>query len=102
MSGRKPWDHGGSTSNQRGYGRQHRKLREQLLRQEPLCRLCLAKGRVTAATIADHIRPIAQGGALYDLANLQPVCASCHQDKSNADRGFRVKRRILLDGWPEE
>ena len=97
----KAWDHNGLSAAQRGYGRQHRKLREQLLKQEPLCRMCSAKGRVTAATIADHIVPIAKGGAVHDITNLQPVCAPCHQDKSNADKGHRVKPRIAADGWPE-
>lgn len=99
---RKCWDHGGKTRQQRGYGRQHVKLRAQLLRQEPLCRLCKEKGRVTVATIADHVIPIAQGGAVHDLANMQPVCAECHQDKTNRDNGRRVKRRIGADGWPAE
>ena len=43
----------------------------QLLKQEPLCRLCLAKGRVTPATIADHVIPIAKDGAVHDINNLQ-------------------------------
>jgi 5-methylcytosine-specific restriction protein A len=98
---RKPWDHGGASAAKRGYGGQHRKLREQLLQQEPLCRLCKAKGRVTPATIADHVVPIAKGGAVHSLSNLQPVCAECHVDKSNADKGHRVKPRIGADGWPE-
>ena len=86
--------------DKRGYGRQHVKLRAYLLATEPLCRMCKAKGRTTAATIADHIRPLAQGGAAHDLANLQPVCADCHLDKTNADNGRRVKKRIAADGWP--
>jgi 5-methylcytosine-specific restriction protein A len=96
------WDHGGKSAAQRGYGRQHRKLREQLLRQEPLCRLCKQKDptRVSVATIADHVVPIAKGGAIHEINNLQPVCAECHQDKSNLDKGHRVKRRISLSGWP--
>ncbi len=101
---RTPWDHGGASSTKRGYGRQHRKLREQLLQQEPLCRLCRAKSppRTTAATIADHIVGIANGGAVHDITNMQPVCADCHRDKSALDKGHRVKRRITLSGWPEE
>lgn len=99
---RTPWDHGDRSSTQRGYGREHRKLREQLLRQEPLCRMCKAKGRITAATIADHIVPLAKGGPRHTLDGLQPVCGPCHQDKSNADKGHRVKRRISLTGWPED
>ena len=100
--GRTPWDHGGASASKRGYGRPHQRLREQLLRQEPLCRMCQAKSppRVTAATIADHIVPLAKGGAVHDINNLQPVCGPCHQDKSNADKGHRVKVQIGLDGWP--
>ncbi len=101
MTTRKPWDHGNRTREDRHYGRQHQKLRAQLLATEPLCRMCKAAGRITAATIADHIVPLAKGGAPNDITNLQPVCRDCHQDKSNADKGHRVKRRIAEDGWPE-
>ena len=89
-----------TSRHKRGYGRQHVQLRAHLLAIEPLCRMCKAKGRTTPATIADHIRPLAQGGAMHDLSNLQPVCADCHQDKTNADKGHRVKKRISIDGWP--
>jgi 5-methylcytosine-specific restriction protein A len=95
-----PWKHESESRHKRGYGRQHVRLRTQLLKREPLCRLCLAKGRVTPATIADHIVPIAKGGAIHDIENMQPLCAPCHQDKSNADKGHRVKPRIGVDGWP--
>ena len=102
MTRRKAWDHGGKTAAQRGYGRDHRRLRKILLAQEPTCRLCREKGRVSVATIADHIVPIAQGGAVHDINNLQPVCSDCHLDKTNADNGRRVKPRYGEDGWPIE
>ena len=102
MARRKPWDHGGRSADRRGYGRQHRQLREQLLREEPLCRICVAKGRVTPATIADHVKPISQGGAIHDINNLQPVCFDCHNDKTLRDQGKRVRARISPSGWPEE
>ncbi len=54
---------------------------------------------MTVATIADHIVPIAKGGAVHDLANMQPVCAPCQNDKSLRDQGKRVRRRIGPDGW---
>jgi 5-methylcytosine-specific restriction endonuclease McrA len=63
--------------------------------------MCKAKGRITVATVADHIVSIAKGGPTHDITNLQPLCAECHQDKSNADKGHRVKPRISPDGWPE-
>jgi 5-methylcytosine-specific restriction protein A len=101
MAQQRTWDHGDRESrHKRGYGRQHVRLRAVLLQQEPLCRLCKAKGRVTAATIADHIVPIAKGGAVHDLSNMQPVCAPCHNDKSLRDQGKRVRPRIAADGWP--
>jgi 5-methylcytosine-specific restriction protein A len=102
MAERRSWQHPGKESrHKRGYGREHVRLRELLLQQEPLCRLCKAAGRVRLATIADHIVPLAQGGAVHEITNLQPVCDECHQDKTNADNGRRVKPRIARDGWPE-
>lgn len=98
---KRTWDHGGKSRHQRGYGRQHQKLRAILLAQEPLCRPCAENGRTTAATIADHVVALSKGGAAHDMANLQPICASCHQDKCNADKGHRVKPRTGIDGWPE-
>ena len=101
---RKAWDHGGRTRDQRGYGRQHRKLRAELLEREPLCRHCRAKGRVAVATVADHILSIAKGGAIHDINNLQPLCDECHRIKSLTEQGKTPKRRIVigLDGWPVE
>jgi 5-methylcytosine-specific restriction endonuclease McrA len=52
--------------------------------------------------VTDHIIPLAKGGEAHSIDNLQPLCLSCHIDKSNADKGHRVKPRIGLDGWPEE
>lgn len=100
---RKAWDHNGRSAKDRGYGREHRKLRAALLHAKPLCRLCKLKTppRITVATIADHIVGIAKGGAVHDINNLQPVCHDCHRDKSALDKGHRVRRRIMPDGWPE-
>ena len=100
---RPAWDHGGKSGAERGYGREHRRLRAELLAREPLCRPCSQKAppRVTAATIADHIVPIAKGGAKHDSANFKPTCPSCHDAKTRLDKGWRMpKPRTSLDGWP--
>lgn len=106
MTKSQAWQHPGNESrHKRGYGAQHVRLRKQLLAAEPLCRLCLQKNppRTTVATIADHIIPIAKGGAVHDLSNMQPVCAECHDAKTRADNGWRgPKRQIAADGWPIE
>jgi 5-methylcytosine-specific restriction endonuclease McrA len=99
---RRSWDHGGKSAAQRGYGRRHRELRDKLLKQEPTCRYCRQKNppRITLATIADHVVPIAKGGAVHDINNLAPACPDCHDAKTRRDNGWKAKPRIGLDGWP--
>lgn len=59
-------------------------MRAQVLRDEPLCRPCSKRGRVTQATIADHVIPKAEGGT-DDRDNYQPICAPCHVVKTAAE-----------------
>ena len=68
-----------------------RKTSRAQLRREPLCRMCLAEGRYTAAVLVDHIVPIKQGGGALDLDNLQSLCNSCHERKSQ-EEGSRFGR----------
>lgn len=100
---RKPWNHK-KTPAERGYGREYRRLRAELLKREPLCRYCLAKtpSRVTPATQVDHILSIAKGGAPHDINNLAPTCFDCHQRKTLKEQGKRYRPRIGNDGWPCE
>ena len=80
-TGKRLWSNEGKNSTQRGYGWQHQKARAQLLRDERLCRNCAKHGRVTEATIADHIIPLAETG-LQAPSELQPLCRACHDEKS--------------------
>lgn len=48
-----------------------------LTRDQHTCQACGAK-----ATEVDHIWEIADGGALYDLNNLQSLCFDCHKAKT--------------------
>jgi 5-methylcytosine-specific restriction protein A len=78
-----------------------RALRLQQLRTEPLCRMCRAEGRVTAANVVDHITPHkGDHGLFHDPANLQSLCAPHHDaDKQQQERnGFST--RVGIDGWP--
>ena len=73
-----------------------RSARAALLREEPLCRACRAGGRLAPATVVDHVRPIKDGGARFDPANLQPLCAPCHNRKTaretaRANAGLRAR-----------
>lgn len=60
-----------------------RKLSSLQLKKEPICAACLQAGRITPATISDHIKPIREGGARLDINNLQSLCRACHNKKHN-------------------
>jgi 5-methylcytosine-specific restriction protein A len=80
------------TSRQsRGYGREHDAMRKRVLAEEPLCRACSAAGRVEATTIADHIKPKAEGGT-DDRENYQGLCRPCSIAKTARESG-RGRRR---------
>ena len=74
-------------------GRANQAARQRLFAKEPLCRPCRADGRVTLATIRDHITPVSEGGT-EDVGNIQPICADCHRVKTQAEsvRGVRRDR----------
>ena len=42
------------------------------------CRKCFKAGRLEI----DHVRPLAAGGDVWDLANLEALCRNCHFRKS--------------------
>jgi len=65
----------------RGYDYDHRKRRARVLRECPYCVQCGAP-----ATVVDHIVPLARGGT-DDMGNLQPLCARCHNRKTNREDG---------------
>ena len=49
------------------------------------CVKCGKAGRLEA----DHVTPLEDGGALYDLGNLQTLCRGCHFDKTRGERRGR-------------
>lgn len=48
------------------------------LQAEPLCRFCEAAGRITEATIADHVTPHRGDAELFWNGALQSLCVHCH------------------------
>lgn len=77
----------GSASS-RGYGATWRRLRTQVLAEEPLCRTCSGQGLTVPATEVDHIVSKERGGE-DTRDNLQPLCTPCHSRKTvQEDRGF--------------
>lgn len=69
----------GKSSTQRGYGYKWQKYRLSFLRSNPLCSYCMRDGRVTEATVVDHIEPHKGDKTLFwKTENHQSLCAPCH------------------------
>lgn len=80
------------TSSERGYDIVWQRLRKMVLAKEPLCRACKASGRLTVATVVDHIIPMSAGGE-NDDGNLQPLCKPCHDSKTYREDGSLGKKK---------
>ena len=62
-------------------------VRAQVLRAEPICRACAARGLTEPATTVDHIVGVAAAPErAYDPTNLQPLCTSCNGWKTASER----------------
>jgi len=67
--------------------------------------MCLAKGKVEPATLADHVIPHRGDPQLFWLGELQSLCGSCHSsDKALLERGIvkQFDNDIGNDGWPTD
>ena len=72
-------------------GTQRKQLHNEQLAREPQCRQCGSTHQLEA----DHIIPIAEGGAHTHPDNLQTLCHNCHATKSEQERRRGTRRRHL-------
>ena len=73
------------------------------LSANPLCILCNEHGRVTAATVVDHIRPHKGDEQLFfNPDNLQSLCAPCHDGPVQQMEQGTYQPHVGIDGWPIE
>ena len=80
------------TERKQDYGKLYgsvrwQKSRRWFLRNNPLCKDCLERGRTNAAKVVDHI--VAHRGDLalfWDQANWQALCISCHNFKCRQEQ----------------
>jgi len=77
-----------TSAHSRGYDSRWQRARVAFLFAHPLCALCAATGRATAATVVDHVNPHRCDPRLFwDEGNWQPLCAMCHDSaKSKQER----------------
>lgn len=77
----------------RGYDAAWRRLRLQVLADEPLCRFCAAKGLTVAAVDVDHVQTIADRPDLRLVrSNLRPLCSSCHSIRTQRHEAEKRRR----------
>lgn len=83
-------DEGRLSAARRGYDNMHRKWRAEVLARDPICRwergVCLEP-----STVADHIKPISEGGSRFRLENGQGLCAY-HHDVKRQQESVRAKQ----------
>lgn len=82
LHARAPWS--SSTTVVRIRGRKLQRLRDRLFTQQPLCVLCQQAGRVTIATIRDHIVNLKAGGTDTE-DNVQALCQACSDTKTHQE-----------------
>jgi len=71
------------------------RLRKRVLLKHPLCVECERHGRVTPATVVDHIVPHKGNLELFwDESNLQPLCKRCHDSKTVGEGRWGDKNRV--------
>jgi Restriction endonuclease len=72
-----------ANSSKRGYDSRWRTARNKFLKANPLCVKCKEEGKLTKATVVDHIKPHRGDKNLFwDESNWQPLCKSCHDTKT--------------------
>jgi 5-methylcytosine-specific restriction enzyme A len=70
------------TAAERGYDARWRRYRVTYLAANPLCVVCQKEGRVTPATVVDHVQAHKGDPALmWDPANHRAVCAPHHNER---------------------
>ena len=67
----------------RGYDGRWRVARLRFLKRNPLCAACMQEGRLSPATVVDHITPHRGDETLFwEESNWQPMCKPCHDRKT--------------------
>jgi 5-methylcytosine-specific restriction protein A len=77
-----------------------KRRRAHQLMVQPLCALCLAEGRNTPASVADHVEPHGGDYTKFVLNPLQSLCVTCHNVRKQRFEHCGFSGAVGLDGWP--
>lgn len=75
------------------------KIRYMQLLKYPLCVYCEKLGKVTQATVADHIEPHKGCEHKFWYGELQSLCKHCHDSIKQREESGGLVKAIGLDGW---
>lgn len=84
---RKPAQSRSGSEGARDTSAAYRRLRARILRQEPLCRYCVANGRIVPASVLDHVVALSLNGT-NDPGNLAPACQPCNSEKGALEQRY--------------
>lgn len=68
--------------------------------EHPLCRYCLQREIVTAATVCDHIEPHRGDEVKFWSGPFQSLCANCHADDKQREELGLHRKGTASNGWP--
>ena len=77
-----------------------KRMRTHQLQLRPLCKYCAELGRVTPATIVDHVEPHKGDINKFWLGQLQSLCDVCHKATKHFEELHGYRPDIGLDGLP--
>jgi 5-methylcytosine-specific restriction endonuclease McrA len=78
------------------------KRRAYQLRIAPLCKMCLDKGELVPARVADHVEPHRGNYNLFVLGALQSLCFDCHDRKKRGAELRGYGSEMDEHGWPTD
>ena len=77
-----------------------RKTRKHQLTIEPLCRMCRLQGRITVATICDHVERHNGDPDRFWNGPFQSLCKTHHDATKQAEEHRGFSTATGEDGWP--
>jgi 5-methylcytosine-specific restriction protein A len=97
--------HGNTEPHWTGWysNRRWRRLRAAQLRAEPLCRICKSQGKLTIATVVDHVERHFGDKTKFWTGKLQSVCRDCHEGRKKFFEARGYARDVdPITGWPTD
>ena len=83
------------------YNTRWQRTRSAYLSRNPLCQYCLQVGRVTQATIVDHVIPHKGDEKLFwDAENYRGLCKLCHDSTKAEEENKGYAQGCGQDGMP--